>query len=155
MTSKPARVPQPAVTPYLTVKGASTAIEFYKKAFGATETMRLAEPDGRIGHAEMVISGSPIMISDEYPDLDVLGPQSRGGTTVGIHLYVEDVDQVFARALGEGATMIRAVKDEFYGDRSGKLADPFGHVWYVSMRKKDLTTEEMTKRYQALTDQQS
>jgi PhnB protein len=137
----------------LTVKGASTAIEFYKKAFGATETMRLAEPDGRIGHAEMIISGSPIMISDEYPDLDVLSPQTRGGTTVVIHLYVEDVDQVFARALAEGATMIRAVKDEFYGDRSGKLADPFGHVWYVSTRTEELTTDEMTKRYQALVEQ--
>lgn len=153
MASKPASVPQPAVTPYLTVKGAADAIEYYKKVFGATETMRLAELDGRVGHAEMTISGSPIMISDEYPDLDVLGPQSRGGTTVGIHIYVEDADEVFSRAVAEGAKVISPVKDEFYGDRSGKLADPFGHVWYVSTRKEDLTTDEMTKRYDDLMKQ--
>ena len=135
MTSKPARVPQPAVTPYLTVKGAADAIEFYKKVFGAEETMRLAEPSGRIGHAELMISGSPIMLSDEYPDLDALGPQSRGGSTVGIHVYVEDVDEVFARAVAEGATAARPVKDEFYGDRSGKLVDPFGHIWSQPARK--------------------
>ena len=104
------------------------AIEFYKKVFGAEETMRLAEPSGRIGHAELMIGGSPIMMSDEYPDLDALGPLSRGGSTVGIHLYVEDVDEVFARAVAEGATAARPMKDEFYGDRSGKLIDPFGHI---------------------------
>lgn len=152
MTSKPARIPQPAVTPNLTIKGAAKAIEFYKKVFGAIETMRLAETDGRVGHAEMTISGSPIMISDEYPELDVLGPESRGGSTVGIHLYVDDVDQVFARALAEGAKALQAVEDQFYGDRSGKLADPFGHIWYVSTRKEDLTSEEMTKRYKALVE---
>lgn len=153
MTSKPARVPQPAVTPYLPVKGAADAIEYYKKVFGAEETMRLAEPGGRIGHAEMMIGGSPIMISDEYPDLDALGPQSRGGSTVGIHLYVEDVDEVFSHAVGEGATALRPVKDEFYGDRSGKLANPFGHIWYVSTRKEDLSASEVTKRYDDLTKQ--
>jgi PhnB protein len=151
MTSKLAQVPQPAVTPYLTVDDAAGALEFYKRAFGATETMRLTEPGGRIGHAEVIISGSPIMLSDEYPELDALGPRSRGGSTVGIHLYVDDVDQVFNRAVAEGATALRAVKDEFYGDRSGKLADPFGHIWYVSTRKEDVPTEEVTKRYEALT----
>ena len=153
MTSKPGRVPQPAVTPYLTVKGAADAIEFYKKVFGAEETMRLAEPNGRIGHAEIVIGGSPIMMSDEYPDLDALGPLSRGGSTVGIHLYVEDVDEVFARAVAEGATAARPVKDEFYGDRSGKLVDPFGHIWYVSTRKEELSAAEVTKRYEDLMKQ--
>jgi len=153
MTSKPAPVPQPAMTPYLTVKDAASAIEFYKKAFGAIETMRLAEPGGKVGHAEIMINGSPIMMSDEYPELDALGPQSRGGTTVGIHLYVDNVDEVFTRAVAEGATALRPVKDEFYGDRSGKLADPFGHVWYVSTRKEALSAEEMTKRYGALTNQ--
>lgn len=153
MTSKPAFIPQPAVTPNLTVKDAAGAIEFYKKAFGATETMRLVEPGGRIGHAEMMINGSPIMISDEYPELDVLGPQSRGGSSVGIHLYVADVDEVFPRALAEGAKVIREPEDEFYGDRAGKLVDPFGHVWYVSSRKENLTAEEMTKRYEELIKQ--
>ena len=153
MTSKPARVPQPAVTPYLTVKGAAKAIEYYKKVFGAEETMRLAEPDGRIGHAEITISGSPLMLSDEYPDLDALGPQSRGGSTVGIHLYVEDVDEVFSRAMAEGGKMLRPVKDEFYGDRSGKLADPFAHIWYISSRKEDLSAAEVTQRYEALMKQ--
>jgi PhnB protein len=153
MTSKRARVPQPAVTPYLTIKGASDAIEFYKKAFGAVETMRLEEPSGRIGHAEIMISGAPIMLSDEYPDLDALGPKSRGGSTVGIHFYVEDVDEVFARAVAEGATAARPVKDEFYGDRSGKLVDPFGHVWYVATRKQDLSSEEVTQRYDDLMKQ--
>ncbi|MEK6303185.1 MAG: VOC family protein [Acidobacteriota bacterium] len=153
MTSKPALIPQPAVTPNLTIKGAASAIEFYKKAFGATETMRLVEPSGRIGHAEMTISGSPIMISDEYPELDVLSPQSRGGSAVGIHVYVEDVDEVFARAVAEGAKALGPVADEFHGDRVGKLVDPFGHVWYVSTRKEDLSAEEVTQRYDALMKQ--
>lgn len=153
MTSKPALLPQPAVSLYLTVKDAARAMEFYKKAFGAVETMRLVEPGGRVGHAEMMISGSPIMISDEYPELDVLGPQSRGGSTVGIHLYVADVDEVLAKAMAEGAKPIGVVKDEFYGDRSGKLVDPFGHVWYVATRKEDLSSEEVTKRYEALIQQ--
>lgn len=153
MTSKPGLIPQPAVTPYLTVKDSGAAIEFYKKAFGATETMRLAEPDGRIGHAEIMISGSPIMIADEYPELDVLGPQSRGGSTVGIHLYVADVDSVFSRALAEGAKEIRAPEDQFYGDRSGKLVDPFGHVWFVSSRTENVSAEEMTKRFDELMKQ--
>ena len=153
MSSKPAPVPQPAVTPYLTVKGAADAIEFYKKAFGAVETMRLAEPSGRIGHAEIMISGAPIMLSDEYPELDALSPQSLGGSTVGIHVYVEDVDVVVARAVAEGATSLRPVKDEFYGDRSGKVRDPFGHIWYVSTRKQNLSSEEVTKRYDDLIKQ--
>jgi PhnB protein len=153
MTSNPTLVPQPAVTPYLTVKDAASAIEFYKRAFGATEELRLVEPQGRIGHAEIVINGSPIMLSDEYPELDVLGPQSRGGSTVGLYLYVDDVDEVFNRAVAEGATVVRPVADEFYGDRSGKLADPFGHAWYVATRKENLSPEELTKRYQDLMKQ--
>ena len=155
MTSNPALVPQPALSLYLAVKDAAAAIEFYKKVFGAVETMRLVEPGGRVGHAEMTISGSPMMISDEYPELDVLGPQSRGGSTVGIHLYVTDVDEVFARALAEGAKPIGAVEDEFYGDRSGKLVDPFGHVWYVATRKMEMSPEEVTERYDALIKQET
>lgn len=153
MTSKPVQVPQPALTPYLTVNGAAEAIEYYKKVFGATETMRLAEPGGRIGHAEIIIGGSPIMISDEHPEIDVLGPLTRGGSPIGLHLYVQDADQVFARAVAEGATVIRALEDEFYGDRSGKLADPFGHVWYISSRKENLSAAEVTQRYEDLMKQ--
>ena len=153
MTSKPAKVPQPSVTPYLTVKGAAEALEFYKQAFGAEETMRLVEPGGRIGHAEIMISGSPIMLSDEYPELDALSPLTRGGSTVGIHVYVENVDEFFARAVAEGATPVRPVKDEFYGDRSGKLIDPFGHVWYIATKKDDLSAAEVTSRYDDLMKQ--
>ena len=150
MTSKPAKVPQPSITPYLTVNDAADALDFYKRAFGAEETMRLVEPSGRIGHAEIMISGSPIMLSDEYPELDALSPRTRGGSTVGIHVYVEDVDEVFARAVAEGATPVRPVKDEFYGDRSGKLIDPFGHVWYIATKKDDLSAAEVTNRYDDL-----
>ena len=153
MTGKPARVPQPAVTPYLIIRGAAEALEFYKRAFGAEETMRLAEPNGKIGHAEIMISGGPIMMSDEYPDLDALSPQTRGGSTVGIHVYVEDVDAFFTRAVAEGATVVRPVKDEFYGDRSCKLIDPFGHVWYISTRKEQLSSGEVTQRFDDLMKQ--
>ncbi|MEK6321164.1 MAG: VOC family protein [Acidobacteriota bacterium] len=152
MTSKVKPVPEdyPTVTPYLTVKDAASAMEFYKNVFGAKESMRLAEPDGRIGHAEMQIGNSQIMISDEYPEIDVLGPQSRGGSTVGLHLYVEDVDAVFDKAVAAGAKVVRPVSDQFYGDRSGKLADPFGHVWFVSTRKENVSAEQVEERYQEL-----
>lgn len=152
MTSKAKPVPEDysTVTPYLTVKDAASAIAFYTNVFGAKELMRLAEPDGRIGHAEIQIGNSQIMISDEYPEIDVLGPQSRGGSTVGLHLYVEDVDEVFDKAVAAGAMVIRPVSDEFYGDRSGKLADPFGHVWFVSTRQEKVSAEEVQKRYEEL-----
>lgn len=152
MTSKVKPIPEdyPTVTPYLTVKDAASAMEFYKNVFGAKESMRLAEPDGRIGHAEMQIGNSQIMISDEYPEIDVLGPQSRGGSTVGLHLYVEDVDAVFDKAVAAGAKVVRPVSDQFYGDRSGKLADPFGHVWFVSTRKENVSAEQVEKRYEEL-----
>ncbi|MFY9556641.1 MAG: VOC family protein [Blastocatellia bacterium] len=153
MTSKVKPVPEdyPTVTPYLTVKDAPSAMEFYSNVFGAKELMRLAEPDGRIGHAEMQIGNSQIMISDEYPEIDVLGPHSRGGSTVGLHIYVADADAVFERAVAAGATVLRPVSDEFYGDRSGKLADPYGHVWFVSSRKENVPAEEVERRHQKLT----
>jgi len=135
-----------AVTPYLSVKGASEAIEFYKKAFGAMETMRFAQPDGRVGHAELQIGDSKVMLADEVPDMDFLGPQARGGSPVHLHLYVEDVDGMFKRALSAGAREVRPVQDQFYGDRLGTVADPFGHVWHVSTHKEDLSMEELKKR---------
>lgn len=120
-------------------------IEFYKKAFGAVETMRWTGPDGRIGHAEIEISGSPVFISDEHPEIDVVSPETLGGSAVGLHLMVEDADATFSRALAAGAKEIRPVKDEEYGLRSGKLKDPFGHTWYIATRKQALSAEEMEK----------
>ena len=137
-------------TPYLSVRDAAGAIEFYRKAFGATELMRLAQPDGRIGHAEIKIGAAPIMLADEFPEMGFRGPQSLGGSPVRIHLYVEDVDAVASRAVAAGAKLLRPVQDQFYGDRSGTLADPFGHIWIIATRKEDVSAEEMQKRFAAL-----
>jgi len=138
------------VVPYLCVKGAASAIEFYKQAFGATEVLRLAEPGGRIGHAEIRIGESRVMLSDEYPEHGILGPQSRGGATGSLALEVPDVDAVVARAVAAGAKLLNPVADQFYGERSGKLEDPFGHLWSVSTRTEELSQEEMQRRYDAL-----
>ena len=138
-----------AITPYLNVTGADAAIDFYKKAFGAVETIRLIGPDGRVGHAELEISGTPIMLSEEYAEMNVVSPKTLGGTPVGIHLLVEDADAVFGRAVSLGATEINPVKDQFYGERSGKLKDPFGHVWYISKRIEEMTPQEMVRRAEA------
>jgi PhnB protein len=134
------------VTPYLCIKGAADAIEFYKKAFGATEVMRLAQPDGRIGHAELQLGDSRVMLADEFPDMNFRGPHSIGGTAVHLHLYVEDVDAVVGRAVGVGAKVLRPVQDQFYGDRSGSVADPYGHVWHVATHKEDLSMDEIRRR---------
>ncbi len=138
------------VIPYLHVKGAARAIEFYRQAFGATEVLRLAEPDGRIGHAEIQIEGARIMLADEYPEHGILGPQSLGGTSVGLHLTVPDVDALAERAVAAGATLAKPIRDEFYGERGGKLVDPFGHSWQVMTHKEDVPAEEMQRRYDAL-----
>ena len=142
-----------SLTPYICCQDAPRAIEFYRKAFGARETMRLAEPSGKIGHAEVDIGGSILMISDEYPDYGALSPTSIGGTPVKLHLYVDDADAVFARAIEAGAKVVRALEDQFYGDRSGTIQDPFGHVWFVSMKKEDLTAEEVQRRYDRMMTQ--
>jgi PhnB protein len=135
-----------SATPYLIVKDAARAIEFYKRAFGATELLRMAAPGGKIGHAEIKIGDSPIMLADEVPDMGALSPESLGGTPVSILLYVEDVDAVFNQAIAAGAKIQRPVKDQFYGDRTGGVTDPFGHVWYVATHKEDVSPEEMRKR---------
>lgn len=120
-----------AATPYLTAKSAAAAIDFYGEAFGAVETEeRMIDPSGRIGHAEFTIGDAPIMISDEHPEIDVLGPQSLGGSTPALVLMVDDPDALFERAVAAGATVLRPLKDEPYG-RTGKLADPFGRVWFI------------------------
>jgi len=135
-----------AITPYLSIKGAADAIDFYKRAFGATEIMRMAEPDGRVGHAEVKLGDSRVMLADECPDMDFRSPKSIGGTPVHLHFYVDDVDAVVKQAVAAGAKLVRPVQDQFYGDRSGSVADPFGHVWHVATHKEDLSMEEIRKR---------
>lgn len=135
-----------SVTPYLIIKGAANAIEFYKKAFGATELFRMAQPDGKVGHAEIKIGDSPIMLSDEHPELGYTSPTTLGGTPVSIMIYVDDVDTIFKQAIAAGGKEQKAVQDQFYGDRSGSLKDPFGHVWHVATHVEDVSPEEMDKR---------
>jgi PhnB protein len=140
-----------AAVPYLVVKDAAAAIEFYKRAFGAVETMRLGGPGAKIGHAEIRIGPAEIMMSDEFPEHGALSAQSLGGSPVKIHLYVDDVDALARQALAAGAKVVRPVADQFYGDRSGQFADPFGYVWILATRKEELTGEEMQRRFDAIT----
>ena len=135
------------VFPYLRVKGAAAAIEFYKQAFGATEVMRLAEPSGRIGHAEVRIGPMVVMLADEFPEMGIVGPQTLGGTTFSLHLHVDNCDALIARAVAAGATVTRAPKDEFYGERSGAIRDPFGHEWLLGHSIEKVAPEEMQRRY--------
>jgi PhnB protein len=136
----------PRIAPYLCVDGAAAAIDFYTDVFGARERMRIPMPDGTIGHAELEIGDGLIMISDEYPDMDVRGPKSIGGTPVTVSLYVEDVDEVYQRALEAGSKSLRAPENQFYGDRAAKLEDPFGHRWGIATHIEDVSPEEMVKR---------
>lgn len=137
------------VTPYLIVTGATAALEFYVKAFGATELMRLPGPDGKVMHAEFKIGDSPIMLADECPEMNAKSPQSYGGSPVSILLYVEDVDTLFKQALDAGSKEMRPVQDQFYGDRMGTLEDPFGHTWTLATHIEDVTPEEITQRMQS------
>jgi PhnB protein len=148
---KPKAIPKGyhTVTPYLIVKGAADAIEFYKKAFGAKELVRMPGPDGTVMHAEIKIGDSPIMLADEMPQMGHRSPQSLGGTPVGICLYVKDVDALAAQAVAAGATVQRPVMDQFYGDRSGTFGDPFGHQWTIATHVEDVSPQEMRKRMQA------
>ena len=135
------------LTPYIIVKNAAAAIAFYQTAFGAKEEYRLAGPDGKIGHAELVIGAGRLMLADENAAFGALSPPSIGGTPIKLHLYVADVDATIARAESAGATVLRPAQDQFYGDRSGMLADPFGHQWFLSTRNETLTAAEMEHRY--------
>jgi len=135
-----------SVTPYLIVKGAADAIAFYKRAFNASEHMRLAGPDGKIAHAEVQIGDSRIMLADEHPQMNALAPQSPGSSGVGICLYVEDVDTIVGQASSAGAKIQRPLQDQFYGDRSATLEDPFGHVWTVATHIEDVSPEEIDRR---------
>ncbi|WP_322754333.1 VOC family protein [Frankia sp. Cas3] len=136
----------PVITPYLHVDGAADAIDFYTRVFGATERMRMAAPDGKIGHAELTIGSSMIMLSDEYPEMDAAGPKTVGGTPVTIHVYVADVDATYDRAVKTGAKSLRPVENQFYGDRTGQFEDPFGHRWSVATHIEDVPAEELSRR---------
>ena len=140
-----------SVTPYLIVNGAADALEYYKKAFGATELFRMPAPEGKIGHAEIKIGDSPIMLADECPEMGYKSPQSLGGSPVSIMIYVDDVNMTFSQAVAAGGKEQRPVKDQFYGDRSGTLEDPFGHVWHVATHKEDIAPDEMERRAKAAT----
>jgi PhnB protein len=137
-----------SVTPYLSIKGAAEAIEYYKKAFGATELFRM-EDKGKIGHAEIKIGDSPIMLADEYPEMGFVSPKTLGGSPMGLMIYVDDCDTVFNRAIESGGVEVKPLQDQFYGDRSGTLKDPYGHVWTVATHKEDVAPEEMEKRMAA------
>ena len=151
MAVKPIPEGYHSVTPYLAIRNASAALDFYQKAFGAQEMFRMPSPDGKIGHAEIKIGDSMIMLADEHADMDFFGPETRGGVTANIMLYVEDVDAQFKRALDAGAKEIRPLKDEFYGDRVAMLRDPFGHRWTLHTRIEDVSVDEMRRRMQSST----
>jgi len=136
----------PRVCPYLHIDGAAKALEFYQQIFGATERIRMSGPDGRIGHAELEIGGSVVMLADEFPEMGVKGPKAYGGTPVVLSIYVDDVDATVAKAAEAGATITRPVEDRFYGDRVGQIEDPFGHVWSVQTHTEDVSPEEMQRR---------
>ena len=138
-----------SLTPYLVVDGGAQALDYYKKAFGATELFRM-EHAGKIAHAEMKIGDSPFMLSDEHPEMGYKGPKSIGGSAVGLMIYVDDCDAVFKQAIDAGATEKKAIQDQFYGDRSGTLEDPFGHIWTVATHKEDVSPEEIDKRLAAM-----
>lgn len=150
MAVKPIPDAYHSVTPYLMIQGASEAIEFYKQAFGATETFRLAQPNGKIGHAEIRIGDSSIMLADPCEEGAFRNPRSLGGSSVGLHVYVADVDAQFAQALNAGAKAVKPVQDQFYGDRTGTLEDPFGHIWFLATHKGDIAPDEIKRRAEAL-----
>jgi PhnB protein len=139
-----------SITPYLIVDGAAKAIEFYKTVFGAKERMRLGGPDGKVGHAELEIGGSVVMLADEHPDWGALAPPTVGGTPVSLHHYVEDADAVAAKAIAAGAALKRPVENQFYGDRLGTVVDPFGHIWHISTHVEDVSPEEIGRRAAAM-----
>jgi PhnB protein len=151
MTTEVQRIPDryKAATPYLCIKDAAAALEFYKRAFGATETMRLADPSGKVMHAEIVIGEAPVMMADECPEMSFRSPQTIGGTPVTIYIYVEDVDALAARAAEAGAEVMQPVGDKFYGDRSVQLRDPFGHVWGFATHIEDVSEDEINRRARA------
>ena len=155
MAAKTNPRPVTQATPYLCVRDASKAIDFYRRVFDAVEVMRLEEPGGKIGHAEIRIGDSPIFVSDEYPDFLSVGPETVGGSSMIIQLYVPDVDEVFQKAVAAGSKVIFPVNDQFYGDRSGRIQDPFGHLWIIATHKENVSEGEMKKRFAQYAKQQT
>src|SRR5688572_11995233 len=139
-----------AVMPYLIVDGAAKAIEFYKTVLGATERMRMEAPGDKIGHAELTVGDSVIMLADEHPEIGAVGPRTVGGSPVGIMVYLPDVDAVVARAVAGGGKLVSPPENKFYGDRSATIEDPFGHKWYLSTHVEDVTPDEMARRATAM-----
>ncbi|RZI44424.1 VOC family protein [Herbaspirillum sp. HC18] len=137
------------LTPYLTIRNAAAALDFYKRAFGADETFRVASPDGKIGHAEIRIGDSAIMLSDEFPEMGAKSPEAMGGSPVMLHLYVENVDALVDRAVQAGGKLERPVADQFYGDRGGMITDPFGHKWWIATHVEDVPPDELERRSKA------
>ncbi|MCE9577543.1 MAG: VOC family protein [Deltaproteobacteria bacterium] len=135
---------------YLRLRDAGRAIAYYRDAFGATEKFRLTEPSGRIGHAELLLGGTTIMVSDEYPEMNIVGPQTLGGASSSIHLHVDDCDALLAKAVELGGTLVRPAADHFYGERSGTVRDPFGHEWNIGHAIEEVTPAEMQRRYDEL-----
>ena len=155
MAVKPVPDGYSTVTPYLIVRGAARAIEFYKAAFGAAELYRMEMPGGKLGHAEIQLGTARVMLADEFPERGIHGPETLGGTAVHLLLYVDDVDTRFHQAVSAGATVTRPLANQFYGDRSGTVADPFGHVWTIATHVEDVSHEEMQKRSEAFMKQNS
>ena len=147
---KPVPEGYPSLAPYLIVGDGAAAIEFYQKAFGAGLRLKLDAPGGRVGHAELEIGDSVIMLADEHPEIGARGPRAFGGSPVGLHLYIEQVDAVVARAVAAGAMLVHPVEDKFYGDRMGTIEDPFGHKWYVTTHVEDVPHDEIARRAAAL-----
>ena len=155
MAVKPIPEGYHSITPYLVIKGASEAIDYYKRVFGATERMRMDAPGGTIGHAELQIGDSVLMLADEHPQQGFRGPGAFGGTPVSVLLYVENVDDVWKRALQAGAKELKPLENQFYGDRMGTLEDPFGHVWSLATHVEDVSPEEMARRSEEMMKQQA
>lgn len=143
------------VTPYLIVNNGARALDFYKKAFGATELLRYPGPGGKLMHAEIKIGDSPVMLADEFPERGFTGPRPGAGSSVSLLVYVKDVDSLFRQAISAGAKEVKPVQDQFYGDRSGTLTDPFGHVWTIATHKEDVSPEEMKRREEAMKQRSS
>jgi PhnB protein len=152
MASKVKPIPDgySGITPYLIFKGAAAAIDYYKKAFGAIETVRMGQPDGRVGHAEVKIGDAVVMLADEFPEMNIVGPATLGNTSVSLLLYVEDADATFGKAVALGAQVEKPMADQFYGDRSGTIKDPFGHKWTIATHTEDVSPEEMQRRMAAM-----
>lgn len=153
MAVKPIPTGYSAITPYLCIKGAAAAIDYYKQVFNAEERMRMPMPEGKVGHAELQIGGALIMLADEFPEMNFLSPQTIGGTPVSLMLYVGDCDKTFAKAIEHGAIEKKPLQNQFWGDRCGTLQDPYGHVWTIATHVEDVTPEEMGRRMAEFTQQ--